>query len=193
MGWRCADVIYTDPPWNPTVFASFYAYAGGTQTTDFTAYLSNLARLLRNVCPRGTVAVDFGNPYFPAMVSALQEFDGATYHTIAGSYGAKMTPMSTWVGTFGRVNPAIDGLQPPAGLHGFRISDWVVGSLVTPKTRFYDPCAGALGFPILAIKAGTGVAFGSEIIPQKLATGLAKLARLGFNVSRCELPQTGLR
>lgn len=162
----------TDPPWNQAVFNQFYRLAEQPADSLFTNFVQGCAELLAYQV-RGTMVVWFGKAQWPVMLQALTNAGIPTVGTASAFYGpaSKPTEMVVWVG--GQYDgPVVD---IPDGLPETSLLNWLARMYVQPDMTVFDPCCGRLftGGPF--IKAG-GIMHGCELIPDKLALGLARLS-----------------
>lgn len=182
------DIVHTDPPWGQGNRRMFYNKAGIEVQDSFTSFIAGLVAVLKALCPNGWVSVEMSNPMFTVLADTLSQ-DGGTCWDCNTTYykpGARAYPVPVWVGTFGtqQCNITIpDGLINKAALRW--ILQTAVATMGHPAT-YYDPCCGQLVYGLAALRAGVSTIYGTEIIPAKLAAGIARLAKQGLTVERID-------
>lgn len=174
------DMIYVDPPWNSGKYKEFHTFADLVPSRLFGAFLSELVASMKRMC-RGPVVMEMGNDWFGALRAMLRQAGAVEWGVGKVTYGSPHRSSNLWCGTFG--GGSRQAIEVPLGLHGVKVFDYIVDTFVSPGMRVFDPCCGNMAFLRRAYKSGAIVS-GCELIPAKLAQGLAWFAKRGLEIER---------
>jgi hypothetical protein len=171
------DGIHTDPPWNDSILRQFYKFAGKGEAPTLKAFLGEFLRRLKELCPTGTILIDFGLPQLQCLKEAVHNQGLYFLGELPFTYGHARTEGTTLV-VSGAPGPTAVSTGKP---HGLQATRELVTRFVSPGQLWFDPCCGVGLLPLEAVKRGALVC-GTEIIPRKLANTLQAMHKRGARI-----------
>lgn len=170
------NVIYTDPPWTPSIYKQFYNNADQKAKLSYEDFLHETIAIIRWLNPNGIIFIESGQTSQDAIITELEDMKAHTLSIIDCTYTKRHTKYILWVGSFNRTVTLPEDLMK-VGRHENQVVLSIAHSTARPGVRFMDPLCGQMSFIIPAAMKGATV-YGVELIPRKFAEGLRAISRV---------------
>lgn len=177
------DCIYTDPPWNPGNQRMFHTFAKSVPPYDYSYFLSRFIDICIERCPTGYIFFEMGIKWqerFEKWITGKGLYilaRNVTYYRSGKDWApCGLICASTLKDTL--FIPII-----PDDLQGDKAIRWIFNFLSGQGYRtVFDPCCGKMHGLSFASRRGMQT-YGIELIPEKLAKGLAAFSKMGYDIS----------
>lgn len=171
------DVIYTDPPWTPSIYAQFYRNAElPAPETPFDVFIHHSIDIFKRLNPSGIIFVESGKGSKDLIISCLESSGAHTLSIIDCTYTKRKTTYILWVGSYNHTVTIPEKLMT-VGHHENQVVLSIAHSTAKPGIKFMDPLCGQMTFITPAATRGATV-YGVELIPRKFAEGLRTISRV---------------
>lgn len=164
------DLVYTDPPWNPSIMKWFYNHSVPRPIEEFSNFLSNRIEKIKTACPTGYIFIEFGLKTFPLLVERFMLSDAKLLAEANCTYTNKKIQMKVACFTFDKQRLPI---EIPPDMHEWEICETLLTQYSKPNQRMLEPFCGE-GYQSRIAMKNKLVITGIELIPDKLTSLIKK-------------------